>query len=203
MPGADRELDLFEVPVQGPDGFVYHKNFISECEERELIGEIQKLQLAPFKYYKFTGKRRTVSFGWLYEFGTPDITRGKDIPEFILPLRERAGKHFNVAPDGLVQASIFEYPTGAPIGWHRDNPQFGDVIGISLGAPCRMKFRKYNRDRAKRPARNEIRSIELQPRSIYSMSGAARETWQHSIAPVKELRYAIIMRTLRARPAAL
>jgi alkylated DNA repair protein (DNA oxidative demethylase) len=97
----------------------------------------------------------------------------------------------------LVQATILEYASGAPIGWHRDIPHFGVVVGISLNAPCRMRFRKYERGRSNKAKRDEILSIELQPRSVYLMSGASREQWQHSIPPVKELRYAIMMRTLR------
>jgi hypothetical protein len=69
----------------------YKRNFVSATEEQELIKEIQKLSLVSFKYYQFTGKRRTASFGWQYEFGRDEITRASDIPEFLLPLRGRAG----------------------------------------------------------------------------------------------------------------
>jgi alkylated DNA repair dioxygenase AlkB len=198
MPGVNRGPTLFEVSAKVPDGFIYHQNFISEAEEHELTREIQKLNLAPFKYYQFTGKRRTVSFGWEYEFGEKEITTAPEIPEFLLPVRTRAGDLFNIDPNSLVQTSIIEYSTGSPIGWHRDIPHFDVAVGISLGAACRMRFRKYSRARSKNLNRDEILSIELQPRSIYLMSGASREIWQHSIPPVKELRYAIMMRTLRA-----
>jgi alkylated DNA repair dioxygenase AlkB len=200
MSSGDSDLDLFEVAAEVPDGFIYRENFISEDEEQELIREINKLQLTPFKYYQFTGKRRTVSFGWDYEFGKSDITTAPDIPSFLLPVRTRAGKLFNIDSNSLIQTSIIEYSTGSPIGWHRDIPHFGVVVGLSLGAACRMRFGKYNRGRTKKLNRNEILSIELQPRSIYLMSGASRELWQHSIPPVKELRYAVMMRTLRPKP---
>jgi alkylated DNA repair dioxygenase AlkB len=200
MPTANRDLSLFEVSAKMPDGFIYQQNFISETEEHELIGEIQKLKLTPFRYYQFTGKRRTASFGWQYEFGTSEITTAPDVPAFLLPVRTRAGKLFNIDPNSLVQTSIIEYSTGSPIGWHRDIPHFGVVVGISLGTACRMRFRKYSRVQPKNLHRDEILSIELQPRSIYLMSGDSREVWQHSIPPVKELRYSIMMRTLRAKP---
>jgi alkylated DNA repair dioxygenase AlkB len=199
MPRVSRDLSLFEVSAKFPDGFICHENFISEAEEHELIREIQKLSLTPFKYYQFTGKRRTASFGWQYEFGKSEITIAADMPAFLLPVRTRAGSFFNIDPNSLVQTSIIEYSTGSPIGWHRDIPHFGVVVGISLGAACRMRFRKYSRVRSNLK-RDEILSIELQPRSIYLMSGPSRESWQHSIPPVKELRYAIVMRTLRAKP---
>ena len=195
MPGVNRNLSLFQVSAKVPDGFIYHQNFISEAEEHELIRNIQQLHLTPFKYYQFTGKRRTASFGWQYEFGSSEITTAPDMPAFLLPIRTRAGTLFNIDPNSLIQTSIIEYSTGSPIGWHRDIPHFGVVVGISLGAACRMRFRKY---KSKNLKRDEILSIELQPRSIYLMSGASREIWQHSIPPVKALRYSIMMRTLRA-----
>jgi alkylated DNA repair dioxygenase AlkB len=200
MPRVNRDPSLFEASAKVPDGFIYRPNFISEAEERELIQEIQKLHLTPFKYYQFTGKRRTASFGWQYEFGGSDITTAPDMPAFLLPVRTRAGALFNMEPNSLVQTSIIEYSTGSPIGWHRDIPQFGVVVGISLRASCRMRFRKYSRVRSKNLKRDEILSIELQPRSVYLLSGPSREIWQHSIPPVKELRYAIMMRTVRAKP---
>jgi len=199
MPGVNGDLNLFEVAVTVPDGFIYHRNFISEAEEQALIREIQSVQLASFKYYQFTGKRRLASFGWQYEFGKNEITTAPDMPVFLLPLRTRAGKLFDIDPDSLMQTSIIEYSIGSPIGWHRDISQFGVVAGISLGAACRMRFRKYNRARSRSLKRDEILSIELEPRSLYLMSGASRELWQHSIPPVKDLRYSIMMRTLRAQ----
>ena len=198
MAGVNRDPSLFEVSPKVPDGFIYHPNFLSQTEEKELIREIQEIHLTPFKYYQFIGKRRTASFGWQYEFGQSEITTAPEIPAFLLPVRTRAGNLFNIDPNNLAQTTIIEYSTGSPIGWHRDIPQFGVVVGISLGAVCRMRFRKYSRARSKNLKRDEILSMELQPRSIYLMSGASRKTWQHSIPPVKDLRYAIMMRTLRA-----
>jgi alkylated DNA repair dioxygenase AlkB len=199
MPRANGGRTLFDAPAQVPDGFIYNEDFISETEEQELIHEIRNLPLEPFKYYRFTGKRRTVSFGWQYEFGANEITEAPEMPNFLLPLRTRAGNVFNIDPNSLVQTSIIEYSTGSPIGWHRDIPQFGIVIGVSLGAACRMRFRKFRRVRSKKLDRDQVLSIELHPRSIYLMSGASREVWQHSIPALKALRYAIMMRTLRVK----
>ena len=198
MSDVNGDPSLFEVAPRVPDGFIYRPNFLSEAEEQELIREIQQIQLAPFRYYQFTGKRRTASFGWQYEFGASEITTAPEIPSYLLPVRTRAGSLFNIDPNSLVQMSIIEYSVGSPIGWHRDIPYFGVVVGISLGAACRIRLRKYSRPRPKNLKRDEILSMELQPRSIYLMSGASRETWQHSIPPVKKLRYAIMMRTLRS-----
>src|SRR5918992_3422461 len=106
MPKVNSDPGLFEASAPVPDGFIYREKFISETEERELINDIQKLHLTRFKYYQFTGKRRTVSFGWEYEFGKSDITTAPDIPAFILPFRTRAGALFNIDPNSLIQTSI-------------------------------------------------------------------------------------------------
>ena len=130
----DRSGGLFPEPVEAPEGFVYREGFVSIDEERELISEIQKLDLTPFQYYQFSGKRRTASFGWAYEFGKKDISPAPPIPAFLAPVRERAGTLFGIDPGRLAHASLIEYPVGAPIGWHRDIPHFGVVIGVSLNA---------------------------------------------------------------------
>jgi hypothetical protein len=70
---AQASGDLFDGSTKVPDGFIYHPSFIAEAEEQELIRDIQKLHLMAFKYYQFTAKRRTASFGWQYEFGSSDI----------------------------------------------------------------------------------------------------------------------------------
>jgi alkylated DNA repair dioxygenase AlkB len=198
MSDRNRDLNLFEVTEKVPEGFSYHPNFISEAEEHKLIHEIENLHLTAFRYYQFTAKRRIASFGWQYEFGKSEITAAPDTPPLLLPFRTRAGRLLDIDANRFSQTSIIEYSPGSPIGWHRDIAHFGIVVGISLGSSCQMRFRKYNRARSKRLYRDEILSIELQPRSIYLMSGASRELWQHSIPPVKQLRYSIMMRTLRA-----
>jgi len=142
-----------------------------------------------------------MSFGCDYEFGAANIVKAPDLPQFLLPLRTKAGSLFKISPAELVQATVIEYTPGAPIGWHRDIPQFGVVIGISLGAPCQLKFRQPRRPRSQQRERDAVVSMDLQPRSIYLLSGPARESWQHSIPAVKELRYAIMMRTLRTKRA--
>lgn len=199
MSTAGGNLDLFENTAPVPDGFLYCENFLAEAEEKDLIGKIQGVQLSPFRYYRFTGKRRTASFGWQYEFGQSAIAVAPEMPEFLFPLRRRAGQFFGIDPAALAQASIIEYSVGSPIGWHRDVPYFGGVVGISLGSACRMRFRKSQRPSSAASTRGEMLSIDLKPRSIYFMSGASRDSWQHSIPPVKELRYAIMMRTLRSK----
>jgi alkylated DNA repair dioxygenase AlkB len=191
------DLKLWADTTKVPDGFLYHENFITAAEEQELTVQIEQLPLEPFQYYQFTGKRRTASFGWQYQFGTNQIATAPDIPSFLVPVRDRVGSLFSIDPGALAQVSIIEYSVGSPIGWHRDVPYFGVVAGISLGAACRMRFRRRQGSRSKKFDRKDVLSIDLAPRSVYLMSGASRDLWQHSIPPVKDLRYSIMMRTVR------
>ena len=86
---------------------------------------------------------------------------------------------------------VQRYPPGSTIGWHRDAPAFGTVVGVSLGGSSRLRFQ-----RGKGDARR-VWEVELEPRSGYVLGGAARSSWEHSIPPTKELRYSITFRTLR------
>ena len=86
---------------------------------------------------------------------------------------------------------VTEYPPGATIGWHRDRPEFGDVVGISLLTPCVFRLR-----RRKGPGW-ERASLTVDRRSAYLLRGSVRTDWEHSIPAVAALRYSITFRTLR------
>jgi alkylated DNA repair dioxygenase AlkB len=93
--------------------------------------------------------------------------------------------------DAFVHPLGTEYRPGTPIGWHRDKPEYGLVIGISLASACRMRFRPYDNQRD----RNAVVTLELAPRSLYVMQGDIRWRWQHSIPPARALRYSMTFRT--------
>ena len=97
-----------------------------------------------------------------------------------------------LAPETLGQALVTQYPPGAAIGWHRDKAVFGDVLGVSLGAPCLFRLRR------KAGASWQRASLRLEPRSAYLLLGPARTEWEHSIPPIAEgLRHSVTFRTLR------
>jgi DNA oxidative demethylase len=108
-----------------------------------------------------------------------------------VPVRAAAAELAGREPEELVETLVQRYPPGATIGWHRDAPAFGTVVGISLGGAGRLRFQ-----RGKGEARRVWETL-LEPRSGYVLAGKARNAWQHSIPPAKELRYSITFRTLR------
>jgi alkylated DNA repair dioxygenase AlkB len=193
MPAA-RQPSLFEAePVPAlPEGFAYEAEFLSAKEERELADWLATLPFQAFQFRGFEGKRRVVSFGWQYDFTRSHLEKADDMPAELLPIRARAAGFADLAPEDLQQCLLNEYLPGAPIGWHRDRPMFEKVLGISLLAPCNFRLRRRVGDGFERTA------IQLEPRSIYRMTGEARAIWEHSIPPVKAHRYSITFRNFRA-----
>jgi alkylated DNA repair dioxygenase AlkB len=174
-----------------PDGFQYEEELILPEEEAELIRNLEELPLKEFEFHGYTGKRRVVSFGWHYDFGSFSLNRVEDIPAFLKPLRGKAAAFAHLSPDDLPHVLVTEYTPGTPIGWHRDKAVFDDVIGISLGSACRFRFRRRSGDKWERYA------LDLQPRSFYLLRGPARTDWEHSIPAVEDLRYSITFRSVR------
>jgi alkylated DNA repair dioxygenase AlkB len=136
-------------------------------------------------------------FGRSYDAGgapTPPI------PPFLEPLRTRLAEIAGVDRADFVMALVNEFPAGAPIGWHRDAPQYGVVAGVCLLSPCRLMFRPYARReaRASNARRVATHEIVLEPRSAYVMKGPARQAYEHHIPPVTSLRYSVTFRTARS-----
>ena len=185
------QTDLFGVAPTWPAGFRYEAGVITADEEGALLDEFRPLPFREFEFQGYTGRRRVVSFGWRYDFTERVLHRLDDLPPFLHALRDRAARFADVAPDSLQQALVTEYSAGAGIGWHRDRPEFGDVIGVSLVSPCTFRLRR------RAGARWERASLTAEPRSLYLLRGAARTEWEHSIPAVEELRYSITFRNLR------
>ena len=181
---------LFHELPRLPEGFWYEEELLSPDEEEALTSTFERLPFREFEFRGFLGKRRTVSFGWRYDFNVRKLQPTETIPTFLLALRQKAAEFADLSEDGLQHALVTEYSPGAAIGWHKDRPEFANVIGISLGAPCLFRFRR------KQGTRWERASTELQPRSAYLLGGSARWDWQHSIPPAETLRYSITFRSL-------
>ncbi|WP_027578642.1 alpha-ketoglutarate-dependent dioxygenase AlkB [Bradyrhizobium sp. Ai1a-2] len=173
-----------------PEGLRYAADFISPEIERKLIARIAELPLQPFQFGQYQGKRRVASFGFRYDYTERRLREADSMPDWLGPVIERV-EAFGGSRTEIAQVLCTEYDTGVGIGWHRDKPQFDRVFGLSLGSPCKFRFR--------RPAgaKWERFTLEAQPRSIYLLSGEARQIWEHSIPAVEAPRYSITLRTMR------
>lgn len=185
------QAGLFDSENERLEGFSYRADLIGRDEEIALIARVRELPFKEFEFHGFLGKRRVVSFGWRYDYSGSRLRRTEDIPEFLMPLRASAAAFAGMEPDAFQHALVTEYAPGAGIGWHRDKAVFGEVVGISLLAPCVLRFRK------KVDGKWDRVNIRAEPRSAYHLSGPARLLWQHSILRVDELRYSITFRSMR------
>src|SRR3954463_11181105 len=127
---SDVQFDLFGRSAPLPEEFIYQPALISEDEENECAEQIRQLAFEKFEFRGYHGKRRTISFGFLYDFSGGGLRQSDPIPPFLLTLRDRAARNGGLAAASLAHALVTEYTPGAGIGWHRDRPVFGEVIGI-------------------------------------------------------------------------
>ena len=160
-------------------------------EEAALITFTGTVRYGVVQMHGVEAKRRVAQFGWRYSFESYRITPAQPVPDALLGLRERVAGKAGIASADFSEVLVTEYPPGAGIGWHRDAPQFGVVAGVSLGASCRMRFRRGD------VGKRETVAVELPARSLYLLTGSARQGWQHTIPPVKEVRWSITFRTLQ------
>ena len=179
-----------------PDGLRYERDFITPEEEAELTREIGWLPLQEAKYKTYTAKRRIAVYGSAYDFETYQLGPAPPLPGFLEPLRAKAAKLIDAAPEAFSHALINEYRPGTQLGWHRDVPDFELICGISLLGTARIRFRPYP---WKPERRKDVFALELEPRSAYILRDEARWGWQHSIPPTKADRYSITFRTRSQR----
>jgi alkylated DNA repair dioxygenase AlkB len=181
-----------------PPGFAYRREFITASEEAALLDAMASVAFSAFEMRGVVARRRVAFFGQSY-----DRADAPPLPQFLVPFRERVAAWADVEPDAFAMALINEYPSGAPIGWHRDAPQYDSVAGISLLSDCRMRFRPYRSPAGGGPTpgrRTATHEVTLERRSAYLMTGEARTSFEHHIPPVSEPRYSVTFRTLR-RPS--
>jgi alkylated DNA repair dioxygenase AlkB len=176
-----------------PEGFRYRPELIGTVDEDALLTHVRELPLREFEFHGYKGRRRVVSFGWQYDFSARHLRKADDIPEYLLGLRETAATFAGLEAEEFQHVMVTEYSPGAGIGWHRDKAVFGEVVGISLRAPCVLRLR-----RAMGEKKWERVNVVAAPRSAYFLSGRARSEWEHSIPQVDALRYSITFRNLRA-----
>ena len=191
MPDRPHQPALFDEPPAAPEGFAYRAGFVTEDEARTLVAHLEKLPFEPFQFRGYEGRRRVYSFGWRYDFNGPGLVEAEPIPDWLLPLSARAEAFAGLPGGAFAHVLINEYREGAPIGWHRDRPQFDKVVGVSLKSPTVMRFRR------RAGARFERLNVPLSPGSAYLLDGPARAEWEHSIAQAKAHRYSVTFRNLR------
>lgn len=156
---------MARAPSEEPQGLVYRPELISAAEERELLDELQSLRWDPIVMHGGTARRSGRHFGLDYDYQARASQSGDPIPDWLLPARERAAHLAGHEPEELVEILVQRYPPGSTIGWHRDAPAFGRVVGISLRGVSRLRFQRGKGDGRR------VWEVLFEPRSGYVLAG--------------------------------
>ena len=162
-------------------------------EEGPLVHELANLPFRPFDFHGYLATRQVVSFGDRCDYDRRAVVEASPFPSFLVFLRNKIAAIFYRSAEIFRQVLINEYRPGAGIGWHHDKAQFDEVVGLSLLAPCVLRFRQKAGETWDRE------SITSEQFSVYLLSGAARTAWEHTIPAFDHLRYSITLRTLVAK----
>src|SRR5262249_14015042 len=174
-----------------PDGLRYQPELVSVADEQALLEQLAVLRFHPIVLRGQTARRTARHFGLGYDYRARTPEPGEPMPGWLEPARRLAGGLAGTRPEDLVEALVQHYPVGAAIGWHRDAPAFGLVVGISVAGAARLRFQRGQ------GAERETWEIQLDPRSGYVLDGEARTSWEHSLPEAKVDRFSITFRTLR------
>jgi len=181
--------------AERPHGLVYVPDLVPRPEADRLLGRVVDESYGEVRMHGQVARRTVRQYGLTYDFEAARVEAGDPLPDWLSDLRRRCAALLGVADEELVECLLTRYPPGATIGWHRDAPMFGDVVGVSLRSACLLRFQRGRGD-----GRRVFEQV-LEPRSAYALTGPSRTAWQHSIPAVGDERYSITFRTLRRRPA--
>jgi alkylated DNA repair dioxygenase AlkB len=128
-------------------------------------------------------RRRVQHYGHKYDYGRRAVSAGEagsatPVPAWAGVLGDRL--HSDGYTDRVAdQVIVNEYQPGQGISAHVDCvPCFGPAVAaVSLGSACAMEFTS--------PDRADRVEVRLEPGSLCVMTGPARHTWRHAIAPRK------------------
>lgn len=177
-------------------GLLLTENAVSAADEAALAAHLDTAPLAPFKFGQWEGKRLTANYGSAYDFTRGQVAEAPPLPEWLVALRARLAPLVRRRAEEFAQALVIRYDPGAGIGWHRDRPQYGEVMGLSLTAPATLRLRRRTEGGFER------RAVDLPPRSLYLLTGEVRDEWEHSIVPMDVTRRSITFRTMRGTRSA-
>jgi alkylated DNA repair dioxygenase AlkB len=173
-----------------PRGFVHRPGFLSPAQEADLRARLRALDYGEVRMRGRVARRRVATFGHDYAYASRDLRPGPPLPAFLARLRARVAPLAGVDPGELTMAAVNLYPPGAGIGWHRDAPAFGIVVGVSFGGAARLRLREGG-------SGGDGHEVVLAAGDAYVLSGPARWEWQHHVPPVREERLAVTFRTVR------
>ena len=186
-----KQGELFGVNAPVVAGLALVPDAVTAPEAAELAARIDAAPLEPFQFGQWHGKRLTTHYGRAYDFARGRLDEAPPLPAWLIDLRGKLAPLVHMDPNMFEAALLIRYDPGAGIGCHRDRPQYGEVLGLSLGADCTLRLRRRTGEGFER------RAVPLPARSLYRLSGEVRWEWEHSIVPLETTRRSVTFRTLR------
>jgi alkylated DNA repair dioxygenase AlkB len=133
---------VFTAPDGLPEGFCHRPNVLSRDEEGALVRELANLPFMGFDFHGYLANCQVVSFGYRYDCDRRAVIEASPFPSFLVSLRNKIAAIFDRPAETFRQVLINKYRPGAGIGSHRDKAQFDEVVGVSMLAPCVLRFRQ-------------------------------------------------------------
>ena len=161
-----------------PEGLTYVPGLVTALEEERPFSRVAADWYGEGRLRGQVARRTVRHYGVSYDFEAAEIAPGDPIPQWLVDLRRSCAELLGTAEEGLAECLLTRYPAGTTIGWHRDAPLFRDVVGVSLGSACLLRFQRGQGDQRR------VFEQALEPRSAYVLTGPSRTAWQHSIPAV-------------------
>ena len=86
------------LPPGLPEGLAYRPDFITPAEETQLIAALGDLPFEAYQHRGYSARRRVAYFGWRYYDAVGAVAKSREIPDFLLPLRDRCAAWAGVLP---------------------------------------------------------------------------------------------------------
>ena len=160
-------------------GLYYIPNYLTQEETTEI--ENYLLQSKDwFGITKNKNSRRVIHFGYSYSYDRSGIKKIKDIPSIfkniIIPERINQIINTDLIKNNMDQLIINEYKPGQGIAAHIDHEKFFGPIIICLTVFSGTEINFINKFNDL-----DVKTIRVEPRSLYIMSGDARYKYKHEI----------------------
>ena len=163
--GLSEQFRLFADNPRFPEGLRYAAEFVSPAIERELIARRRGAAAAAVSVRPIRGQAAGGVVRLSLRLHAAPSAGGRSDPAMARSAHRTQVEAFGGPATRIAQVLCTEYDTGVGIGWHRDKPHFDRIFGLSLGSPCKFRFR--------RPAGEKWQrfTLDAAPRSIYMMAG--------------------------------
>jgi alkylated DNA repair protein (DNA oxidative demethylase) len=179
-----------------PPGFFFKNDFLTDAEVNVYEHAFAAMSFATFSMRGHRLRRQVRAFGMGFGMNFRSLHPAEPMPPFLLRLRDRATRVLRIKSNPFEQALVQRYPVGSAIGFHIDDPVFGSpIIGVSFGGSARLRLRRPHGDQL--PV-----AVHLAPGCLYAFRGTVRTEWLHSVDSIRNLRYSVTFRSLRARQRA-